>query len=134
MEIIGRKNIFPEIWISQSKSSMLLDFQGLPGLNALRPTKFSNPKSMWFKTTQKQEVKFLVQNFILFPLNFVSNNFVSFLNFVSLFSSSENETKLRRRVFFQFSEHKIVKYSKNETFEHEKTCQINSLSVVQKHF
>ena len=50
---------------------------------------------------------------ILSPLNFVS-----FLNFVSLFSSPENETKLSRRVF-QFSESEIIKYSKDETFEHE---------------
>ena len=39
---------------------------------------------------------------ILCLLNFVSLNFVSFLNFVSLFSSPENETKLRRRVFSIF--------------------------------
>ena len=39
--------------------------------------------------------------------------------FISLFSSPENGTKLRRR-FFQFSEFKIIKHSKDETFQHEK--------------
>ena len=39
---------------------------------------------------------------ILSPPNFVSLNFVLFLNFVSLFLSPENERKLRRRVFSIF--------------------------------
>ena len=37
--------------------------------------------------------------------------------------------------FFQSSVSKIIKYSKDETFENEKkTCQINYISVMQKHF
>ena len=42
---------------------------------------------------------------------------------------------LRGWVFFQFSGPKIVKYTRDETFEHEQnTFQINSFSVMQKHF
>ena len=46
-----------------------------------------------------------------------------------MFSSLENETKLRRRVFSIFSN--IVN---TKRFNNKKTCQINSVSVLQKHF
>ena len=35
---------------------------------------------------------------------------------------------------FQFSGFKIINYTKDETLEHEETCQINCFSVMQKHF
>ena len=43
---------------------------------------------------KKGHSRISVINYILSPLNFVSLSFVSFLNFVSLFPSRENETKM----------------------------------------
>ena len=95
-----------------------------------RKTRVYFLKFLFFRTwIIEKGFKTPISQFCFNPLNLVS-----FLNVVSLFSSPKNETKLRRR-FFQFSESKIIKYSDNETFEHEwKLVKFNRFRLRRKIF